>query len=326
MSNSRAELVFAFVYPVGTDADRVVRLLNQYLKQFGYASHEFRVSDHLRALNLGIEFNPFSSFEEMGALMDAGNAARHIAEQNDILAVMAVNEIADQRVREEPLKDVAQIIRSLKTPEEVSRLREVYRPGFFLIGIASNDDERHTYLTNVKGLNDADGQKLIDRDQDEKRPYGQRTRDTFYLADVFVELTGERYARQLERFLELVFAHPFKTPTREEHAMFLAYASAARSAQLGRQVGAAVTTAEGDVLAVGFNEVPAPGGGAYWQEEDDSKDARDHAYQDGIDSNQLHRARIVDSVMKGLEGHLLTRTNARALFAKLDPDAIGIEI
>ena len=108
--------------------------------------------------------------------------------------------------------------------------------------------------------------------------------------------------------------------------MFMAYASAARSAQLGRQVGAAVTTAEGDVLAVGFNEVPAPGGGAYWQEEDASKDARDHAYQDGIDSNHLHRSRIVDSVMKGLEGHLLTRTNARALLAELDLDAIGIEI
>jgi deoxycytidylate deaminase len=81
---------------------------------------------------------------------------------------------------------------------------------------------------------------IIQRDQDEKLDYGQRTRDTFYLADVFVELTQERYKKQLERFLELVFGHPFKTPTREEHAMFMAYASAARSASLSRQVGAAV--------------------------------------------------------------------------------------
>src|SRR5689334_22536426 len=44
---------------------------------------------------------------------------------------------------------------------------------------------------------------IIQRDQDEKLDYGQRIRDTFYLADVFVELTQERYKNQLERFLGL---------------------------------------------------------------------------------------------------------------------------
>ena len=76
---------------------------------------------------------------------------------------------------------------------------------------------------------------MILRDQDEAPIYGQRTRNTFYLADVFVELAQEKYKIQLERFLELVFGHPFKTPTREEHAMFMAYASGARSSQFGRQ-------------------------------------------------------------------------------------------
>jgi len=75
-----------------------------------------------------------------------------------------------------------------KTPEEVSLLREVYRPGFFLIGIASNDDEQHRYLTKVKGLSDDEAQEIVQRDQDERLDYGQRTRDTFYLADVFVDL------------------------------------------------------------------------------------------------------------------------------------------
>jgi deoxycytidylate deaminase len=38
-------------------------------------------------------------------------------------------------------------------------------------------------------------------------------------------------------------------PKREEHAMFMAYASAARCAQLGHQVGAVIATPEGEVIA-----------------------------------------------------------------------------
>ena len=319
MQSQQAELVFGFVYAVGTNADPVVSLMKDYLKQFSYETHEFRVSDHLRTLNLGITFNQFSTSEKMHALMDAGNEARKRAKANEILAVMAVNDIACKRTDEKPLQGTAHLVRSLKTPDEVRLLRDIYRPGFFLIAIASDDGEQHEYLTRVKGLSEGEAETVIQRDQDEELAYGQRTRDTFYLADVFVEMAGERYRNQLERFLELVFAHPFKTPSREEHAMFMAYASAARSAQLGRQVGAAITTIEGDVVAVGFNEVPSPVGGSYW--DGDGNDARDHAFDKKIDSNHLHRHRIVDSVVSNLDNKLLTRQTVRTLLQKLDPAA-----
>jgi cytidine deaminase len=142
----QSELVFGFVYGIGTDASPVVSLLIDYLKQFGYNNHEFRVSDHLRALDLGISYNPFKAFAGMNALMDAGNTARKRAAADDILAVMAVNEIASRRTEEKPLWGVAHLIRSLKTPDEVRLLRDVYRPGFFLIGIASDEDEHLTTL------------------------------------------------------------------------------------------------------------------------------------------------------------------------------------
>lgn len=304
-----AELVFGFVYAVGTNADPVASLLKNYLKQYNYGSREFRVSEHLRTLDLDITFDPTSAFDEMNALMNAGNQARAAARTNDILAAMAVNDIADRRSydqegKPEALKRVAHLVRSLKTSEEVRLLREIYRPGFFLIGIASDEDQQRNYLTREKGLSEDEASLVMERDQDEKLPYGQRTRDTFYLADVFVELTGERYKEQLERFLELVFSHPFKTPTREEHAMFMAYASAARSAQFGRQVGASVTSPEGDVVAVGFNEVPSPAGGPYWETyswEHDTGDQRDHVFGDKIDSNYLHRCRIVDSIVSSVQ-------------------------
>jgi deoxycytidylate deaminase len=318
-SDTQAELVFGFVYSAGTSVDPVASLLKDYLKQFSYTTHEFRVSSHLRTLDVGISYVASSNFGEMNALMDAGNEARSRAHSNEILAVMAVNDIAANRTDQEPLERVAHIIRSLKTPDEVRLLREVYRPGFFLIGIASDDDEQHQYLEQVKGLTPEEARIVIKRDQDEQLTYGQRTRDTFYLADVFVELTEERYKSQLERFLELVFGHPFKTPTREEHAMFLAYASSARSAQFGRQVGAAISTLEGEVIAVGFNEVPRAGGGPYWGE--DVGDGRDHAFGGKIDSNDLHRSRIVDSIVQNLDKKLLTEVNLRAALSDLDDQA-----
>jgi deoxycytidylate deaminase len=309
--NDQAELVFGFVYGIGTNADPVASLLTDYLKQFSYTTHEFRISQHLRTLDVGIEYRTSSTFDEMNALMNAGNEARRRSRSDNILAVMAVNEIASYRNGEQPLERVAHVVRSLKTPHEVRLLRDVYRPGFFLIGIASDDDEQHRFLESVKGLTQAEALAVIDRDQDEELKYGQRTRDTFYLADVFVELESEKYKSQLERFLELVFGHPFKTPTREEHAMFMAYASGARSAQLGRQVGAAIATKEGDVVAVGFNEVPSPFGGPYW--DGDEADGRDHALDEKTDSNYFHRARIVSSIMSNLKDLVITEARVREL-------------
>jgi hypothetical protein len=136
-----AELVFGFVYGVGTDADPVITVLEHYLKQYRYAAEVFRISDQLRTLELGLSFDGASAFEKMGALMDAGNEACARAKDDRMLAVMAINEIASGRTEDEQERPIARdrtahLIRSLKRPEEVQLLRQVYRPGFFLIGIA----------------------------------------------------------------------------------------------------------------------------------------------------------------------------------------------
>jgi deoxycytidylate deaminase len=309
--DKNAELVFGLVYGVGTDSDEVVRVLEEYVKQFSYTPRVFRISQYLRSLDLGIEFDDSSPSNLARALMDAGDEARKRAQSDNILAVSAINDILDNRSKDErneraPSFNVVHIVRSLKRPEEVALLRQIYRPGFYLIGIAADDDEQRSSLVEQKGLSDGDALKLIRRDRDDQKPHGQRTRDTFYLSDVFVELRESRYQAQLERFLDLVFGRPFATPTREEHAMFMAYASAARSAQLGRQVGAAITTSEGEVTAVGFNEVPSKRGGPYWEGDED--DHRDH--KEDTDSNYENRRNIVDSVIKVLNGKILDETKA----------------
>jgi deoxycytidylate deaminase len=75
--------------------------------------------------------------------------------------------------------------------------------------------------------------------------------------------------------------------------MFTAYSSSLRSASLSRQVGAVVTSAEGEVIAVGANDVPKFGGGLYWP---GSADQRDHKW--GFDSNDKRRSEIILDVMR----------------------------
>lgn len=183
----------------------------------------------------------------------------------------------------------------MKRPQEVATLRKVYGDGFFLIGVFATQQERLDYLIEKNAPKD-EAIGLIRRDAEETADeYGQYTTDTFQLSDVFVQFKNGQYEQELERFFDLVFSNPYVTPTREEHAMFLAYSASLRSGQLGRQVGAAITSKLGDVMGVGTNDVPTPGGGLYWP---GPLDNRDHIL--GLDSNDLQRSRIAQKLLEAV--------------------------
>lgn len=319
MSEARySELVFAFVYPLGTSVDPVIETFKNYLGQYGYESHQYRISDQLKKMKLKTSFADKSPYGKRDALIKAGNEARSLADDDRILAVMAVEDIASRRRSDEEgqpaaMPRTAHLLRSIKRPEEVSLLREIYKSGFYLIGIATDDDAQEKYLTGELGIDPHQAKELIDRDQNEAKPHGQRTRSTFYLSDVFIQANEEQYKDQINRFLELVFGHPFITPRRHEHAMFLAYASAARSAQLGRQVGAAIATPQGDILAVGMNEVPSSLGGPYW--DGDENDSRDD--KKSIDSNAEQRGLIVKSIVENLTNKIIDARKLRDFLERL---------
>lgn len=98
--------------------------------------------------------------------------------------------------------------------------------------------------------------------------YGVDVGTTFELADVFVSATNIHESRRtIERFIDLVFSHPFHPPKMDEMGMYIAYGYSLRSASLSRRVGAAILNADGDVIAVGTNEVPRFKGGLYWAEQ-----------------------------------------------------------
>lgn len=309
------EVVLGLVAPVGTNLDRMQSRLDGCLSLYGYQMNVVRISELIRKLvvSRGPTDAPSSSPEtsRINRSMDAGNDFRFGSRREDILALAAAQAIREQRPeaprdgsshlsgRLARLK-TAHVIRQLKHPEEVVTLRNIYGTGFYLIGVTQDEALRRAYLKNDFACTDEEIDDLVGRDEHEDDPryivdgvnFGQRTRDTFHLADVFVPLDE---SGPLERFLDLLFGYPFHTPLPDEYAMFLAFAAAVRSADLSRQVGAVVMNEDGDVLAVGTNDVPKAGGGLYWPGADDQRD-----WVRGFDSNEAHRREIVDDTLRRL--------------------------
>ncbi|MCB1018320.1 MAG: dCMP deaminase family protein [Acidobacteria bacterium] len=295
-----AELVFGLVYPLGADRRPVVDALEDQLNRYGYQMEHRRLSEHLRSLNLETELESQPEERRIESYMDAGNEARRIAERADFLALATVSDISQQRSVEqgEPLPHPrrAYVLDSLKRPEEVAALREIYGPAFFLIGVSASESDRLHHLTQDKHISETEAERLMKRDLDEGEEYGQKTRETYHLSHVFVALGDDQshtsLKTQVRRFVDLVFGHPYQTPTLDEHSMFLAYAASFRSADLSRQVGAAIVTEKGDVLAVGCNDVPKSGGGLYWPGEADGRD-----WKRGCDSNHERRDQMIADVI-----------------------------
>jgi deoxycytidylate deaminase len=244
----------------------------------------------------------------MTRMMSAKLRRRSIREMRSAVALsatissrwVAASAIADRRAKqrgdsaspEPPLPRTAHVIATLKRPEEVECLRRIYGTGFFLIGFSGTREDREQYLTE-RGNDIQDIPALIETDAAQDAEHGQRTRDTFQLADVFMSIGN--YPSETPRFLDLIFGDPRITPTAEEHAMFLAYAASLRSGDLARQVGAAIVDEHGDLLSVGWNESPRPGGGLYGPEANNCRDLKL-----GEDSNEKEKNAIAERIAGGL--------------------------
>jgi deoxycytidylate deaminase len=236
--------------------------------------------------------------------MNNGRILREKFKRGDFYALLAISATNEKRLshnESRPLKRHVHVIRSLKHPEEVERLRNVYGDGFFLLGVSSSIESRRYYLKNIKGVPEEAVDRLIVRDDKEAGDYGQRTRDVFKLADAFVTTDDtDRLSEQLSRILDLLFSAPIVSPTADEYAMFMAYAASLRSADLSRQVGAVISNVYNDIVATGANDVPRFGGGLYWPTTDEKRD-----YVLGEDSNEMEKRRIILSIMKKIRPNSL---------------------
>ncbi len=214
------------------------------------------------------------------ALMAAGTSARELTKHDDILVQLATARLVEKRAEPNPTgAPRAYIFRSLKHPSEVRFLRDLYGPTFILIGVHSDESVTLEHLRQRiagRGLDettrDSVCRDLIRRDHFEAE-HGQRVRDTFHLSDYFIELKSgtsqDDAAKELRRFLYLLFGDATKTPRRAEFAMYLAHAAAACSGCISRQVGAVITDKHGEVLSIGWNDAPRPGLGGLITTDDD---------------------------------------------------------
>lgn len=307
------EIVIGLVGAVGTQQKRVVEAIEDRLKAFSYGTREIHVSqDVIGALYSDIPSQFSTEFDRISTYINRGNDARRSSGDNSILALGICSEIFREREHDEqqsikPRSRIAYIVNSLKHPEEVRRLRRVYTDGFYLIGVHSSKEMRRDHLTE-KNIDPPQAEELIKRDEDEVEGHGQHTRDTFHLADFFIHL-GDKdlpWKNDLWRILDLIFRYPYFTPTFDEYAMFMAFASSLRSADLSRQIGAVIAR-NNEIIATGANDCPKPEGGLYWPKCDpatheytDAANGRD--YKRGEDSNKKEQRKIVDEILQRLDG------------------------
>lgn len=318
--------MFGLVFAVGTDYKPVLEYLKDHVKLSGYTAHELRLSDWFgestERLGLHQDLPEEPEYDRIASRIEAGNKIRATTGRKDIMALISAAKIFSTRETDADDNPIAQkrrahILVLLKRPEEVESLRQIYGPGFFLIGIFADEAERIDYLTNRKGLEPKQAHDLIDIDQKQTaEEFGQRTRDTFQMADLFVGVAGKEYEKGLQRFLRLVFGDPFTTPSRDEHAMFLAYAASLRSGDLSRQVGAALTCADGDVISLGCNDVPSPGGGLY-SADDGEADQRDLKRKK--DSNDSRKEEIIDDIILAFSKKFLPGRNTDEILKEARP-------
>jgi deoxycytidylate deaminase len=301
------ELVFGLIGPCGTDLPSVMDVLTSELRSMGYNVVPITLSRLIEAA-AKTKVTYRNEYDRIKHLMSEGTSFRSRAGLGDAVARLAIAEMRRQRPKsgnsvEHSHAKTAFILKSLKHPDEVALLRHVYGQGCFMISAYAPREERlSTLATRIeRSLHEGGNrsrtlaEELIALDESEfGERLGQDVEDAFPLADLFLDARSKgSVQKNLKRFVELIFGHPFHTPTTDEYGMFHAKSAAMRSADLNRQVGASIKSADFDLIAMGCNDVPKAGGGLYWPHDD--HDARD--FKTGRDSMYIQRENILRQIV-----------------------------
>ncbi len=310
------EIIFGIVAPIGVDAKAIVATLNDELKTVQYQSRHIKITELMKSVPTGIVLQETPLEQRYASYIKYANKVREMLDDgdegkgNDGLAMLAISAIQSARAQitkdqSSPALRTAYILDQFKRPEEIELLRRVYGRLFIQISIHAT---KQTRLSNLKAKIrethpygptkdfSAEAELLIRRDQDEEgEQHGQRVVDAFPMAEVIIDGNdAKRTVEELSRFIKLAFGHNFITPTRDEYGMYMAKSASLRSADLSRQVGAAIFSPDGEVITLGSNEVPKPKGGTYF--EGDEYDHRDFAH--GADYNEVEKIRILQELLK----------------------------
>lgn len=145
-------------------------------------------------------------------------------------------------------------------------------------------------------------------DNDKESSHGQKVSNTAYLSDFFIRNDGENDQRLIDvinRYLSIIFNTQVHTPTIEEAGMYAAVSASSKSACLSRQVGAAIYSPDGELVSVGWNDVPRSGGSLYAVECGD-EDHRCYRWGGKICHNHRKKEDLYDRLFEQLtqDGHI----------------------
>lgn len=309
------EIVIGLVSPIGTPLVETISELKKFFSSVGYTVHELRVTDLFKRMEKIVvprkELVNKPLNKRYDSYISYGNQLREFANDPSVLAALTVQSIVESRMNKSDVnndkftKNVF-IVHQFKRPEEIDLLRSVYGKVFFQISVYSMRSSRVDYLAR-KFAEDAgqavhasfrsSAEQLVDTDENQlKEPFGQRVAKIFHDADLVLnrDVRSPPLVEQLNRFLELLFSSNTITPSKMEYGMFAAKSAALRTSDLSRQVGAAIFSSKGEIIALGSNEVPKAGGGTYWPDEKYD----DREFQRKTDSNDRRKKELLEEILR----------------------------
>lgn len=328
------ELFFGVVGHVGSGTGSISKKLKELISQRGYTAEIVKASAAIRDWAKNNGHGDVASFkkgrseiDETESMQSLGDEMRKSSDDYAAVAQGVISQIRKQRaawseveaedgkaVLADPEHPRAYIIDSIRHPSEVNLLRLVYGEAFALVGVVCHEDERRTRLLNKyfekddrpKAVSKERVQQLMNRDSDDKSfKYGQHVADSFWESDYFVDNTPddakpEEYTlnEDLGRFIDIITHSRIVRPFIAETGMHIAVSSQIRSSCLSRQVGAAIVDQEGNVLAIGSNEVPKSGGGVYGESFDVEDDLRCSECEDPHCSSNAEQNELIGELLK----------------------------
>ncbi|HEY5711736.1 MAG TPA: anti-phage dCTP deaminase [Allosphingosinicella sp.] len=310
------ELVIGIAGAIGVAVEAISDEIGRALDDLGYSSHPIRVTSEMMrypAPNVTKEADDYASL--MNHKMSYANKlCEDFGDPATLMriAIQAITLVRDKVLNvegsDQVLPKTAFIIRQLKRPSEVRLLRKVYGKQFVLVSAYGSEEHRRLELTRKireslpistpEHVISHEADKLISRDFDEGTfDHGQHLRDTFHLADVFVDgISRDSMRAGIERFFQAFFGRADIGPSKTEYGMYAAKAASLRSTDLSRQVGAAIFSEDGEIVSQGCNEVPKAFGGTYWDgEEPDHRDV-----QLGYDPNDYVKKEVMRDLLERL--------------------------
>jgi hypothetical protein len=184
---------------VGTDLRSIGHHLKDELHRVGYKADIIRLSDlmldtdrfaELRGLSKGPED------ERINRLMDAGDEFRGAAQRGDAVALLAIGKVGSIREGltgsgEIPARHHAYIFHSLKHPDEVTTLRNVYGQAFFVLCAYSPRETRALSLSDRISRSRREYSVSIKRDPYDPKLAERHSRKSFKICAIEKRVSRE---------------------------------------------------------------------------------------------------------------------------------------